>query len=235
MKEPEKIQILQREMETSSQERAASLKQEKKREKNKGIREITGCSIRGMEGEGNERKFVLSFSSEEPYTRWFGQEILDHSGDAVDLDRLNEIGCVLFNHNRDKVCGKINRAWIENSRGYAEIEFDEDEQSDVIYQKVASGTLKGVSVGYIVDNWEEVMPNKQSEDGRFTGPCSIARKWAPYEVSIVSVPADPTVGVGRSEEEPDAENGSEQERAASMDLMERQLQINKNIMEVMKS
>ena len=222
-------------METSSQERAASLKQEKKREKNKGIREITGCSIRGMEGEGNERKFVLSFSSEEPYTRWFGQEILDHSGDAVDLDRLNEIGCVLFNHNRDKVCGKINRAWIENSRGYAEIEFDEDEQSDVIYQKVASGTLKGVSVGYIVDNWEEVMPNKQSEDGRFTGPCSIARKWAPYEVSIVSVPADPTVGVGRSEEEPDAENGSEQERAASMDLMERQLQINKNIMEVMKS
>ena len=169
-----------------------------------------------MEGEGNERKFVLSFSSEEPYTRWFGQEILDHSGDAVDLDRLNEIGCVLFNHNRDKVCGKINRAWIENSRGYAEIEFDEDEQSDVIYQKVASGTLKGVSVGYIVDNWEEVMPNKQSEDGRFTGPCSIARKWAPYEVSIVSVPADPTVGVGRSEEEPDAENGSEQERAASM-------------------
>ena len=188
-----------------------------------------------MEGEGNERKFVLSFSSEEPYTRWFGQEILDHSGDAVDLDRLNEIGCVLFNHNRDKVCGKINRAWIENIRGYAEIEFDEDEQSDVIYQKVASGTLKGVSVGYIVDNWEEVMPNKQSEDGRFTGPCSIARKWAPYEVSIVSVPADPTVGVGRSEEEPDAENGSEQERAASMDLMERQLQINKNIMEVMKS
>ena len=188
-----------------------------------------------MEGEGNERKFVLSFSSEETYTRWFGQEILDHSGDAVDLDRLNEIGCVLFNHNRDKVCGKINRAWIENSRGYAEIEFDEDEQSDVIYQKVANGTLKGVSVGYIVDNWEEVMPNKQSEDGRFTGPCSIARKWAPYEVSIVSVPADPTVGVGRSEEEPDAENGSEQERAASMDLMERQLQINKNIMEVMKS
>lgn len=188
-----------------------------------------------MEGEGNERKFVLSFSSEEPYTRWFGQEILDHSGDAVDLDRLNEIGCILFNHNRDKVCGKINRAWIENSRGYAEIEFDEDEQSDVIYQKVASGTLKGVSVGYIVDNWEEVMPNKQSEDGRFTGPCSIARKWAPYEVSIVSVPADPTVGVGRSEEEPGAENGAEQERAASMDLMERQLQINKNIMEVMKS
>ena len=142
---------------------------------------------------------------------------------------------MLFNHDRDEVIGKITKAWIDNGRGMATIEFDSDEASEVIYQKVKGGTLKGVSVGYLVDNWEEVMPNKQSEDGRFTGPCSIARKWAPYEVSIVSVPADPTVGVGRSEEEPDAEDGSEQERAASMDMLERQLQINKNIMEVMKS
>ena len=40
------------------------------------------------------------------------------------------------------------------------------------------------------------MPGKQSSDGRFTGPCSIAKRWTPYEISIVSVPADPTVGVG---------------------------------------
>lgn len=168
--------------------------------------------------------------------RWFGQEILDHHTEgSVDLSRLNSIGCVLFNHNRDKVIGKINRAWVEDKRGHAEIEFDEDEASEVIYQKVKSGTLKGVSVGYIVENWEEVMANKQSEDG-FDGPCSIARKWAPYEVSIVSVPADPTVGVGRSEEDPDAEgDGDVQERDASMDMYERQLQINKNYMEVMKS
>lgn len=168
--------------------------------------------------------------------RWFGQEILDHHTEgSVDLSRLNSIGCVLFNHNRDKVIGKINRAWVEDKRGHAEIEFDEDEASEVIYQKVKSGTLKGVSVGYIVENWEEVMANKQSKDG-FVGPCSIARKWAPYEVSIVSVPADPTVGVGRSEEDPDAEgDGDAQERDASMDMYERQLQINKNYMEVMKS
>ena len=98
--------------------------------------------------------------------RWFGQEILDHHTEgSVDLSRLNSIGCVLFNHNRDKVIGKINRAWVEDKRGHAEIEFDEDEASEVIYQKVKSGTLKGVSVGYIVENWEEVMANKPS---RFT-------------------------------------------------------------------
>ena len=111
---------------------------------------------------------------------------------------------MLFNHDRDEVIGKITKAWIDNGRGMATIEFDSDEASEVIYQKVKGGTLKGVSVGYLVDDWEEVMPNKTSTDGRFMGPCSIAKKWAPYEISIVSVPADPTVGVGREMEEKSA-------------------------------
>ena len=66
-------------------------------------RYLTDCSITRMEGEGNERKFTLSFSSEEPYSRWFGLEILSHSDGAMDLTRLNSIGVVLFNHDRDKV------------------------------------------------------------------------------------------------------------------------------------
>lgn len=206
-------------------QRSLERAENKKKEKNKGFRELS-CSIRAMEGEGNERTFLLSFSSEEPYTRWFGQEILDHTEGCVDLDRLNSIGCVLFNHNRDKVCGKIKRAWIEDARGCAEIEFDTDEASETIYQKVKGGTLKGVSVGYMVENWEEVMPNKASEDGRFTGPCSIAKRWAPYEISIVSVPADPTVGVGREIED---EGQEPQKRTLSIEMYERQLQINKNL------
>lgn len=162
------------------------------------------ASIRSMEGEGNERKFTLSFSSEEPYERWYGIEILDHAPGAADLTRLNEIGCLLYNHNRDAVIGKVNRAWLDGGRAYAEVEFDTDEQSETIYQKVKSGTLKGVSVGYRIDTFEEVMAGKTSTDGRFTGPCEIARKWQPFEISIVSVPADSTVGVGRATEQPGA-------------------------------
>ena len=81
----------------------------------------------------------------------FGPEILDHREGAVDLSRLNEIGCLLYNHNRDRVIGKIRRAWIQNGRGEAEVEFDEDAESDIVYRKVKSGSLKGVSVGYMVD------------------------------------------------------------------------------------
>ena len=185
-------------------------------------RETVENSIRALSGEGNERKFILSFSSEEPYQRYWGAEVLDHSEGAVDLTRINEIGCLLFNHNRDAVIGKIAKAWIEGGRGMAEVEFDSDEESERIFQKVANGTLKGVSVGYQIESWEEVAQGKQSADGKAIGPAAIARKWTPYEISIVSVPADPTVGVGRElSEQPVFKE------KRSMDWFERQIQINK--------
>lgn len=193
-------------------------------------RSITDCSIRAVEGEGNERKFILSFSSEEPYERWWGTEILSHDEGAMDLTRLNTIGVVLFNHDRDKVIGKILRAWVENERGQAEIQFDDDDESEVIFQKVSSGTLKGVSVGYMVDAWEEVAANKQSSNGKFTGPCSVATKWMPFEVSVVSIPADPTVGVGRSQEDEGSFHEPEEKGVSSFYINERQLQINKNLL-----
>lgn len=191
--------------------------------KNIGIRSLGSAGIRAVEGEGNERKFILSFSSEEPYERWFGSEILDHSDGAVDLTRLNEIGVLLFNHDTNQVLGKLLRAWIEDRRGNAEVEFDTDDDAEKIRQKVASGTLKGVSVRYTVSGFEDIAANKTSADG-FVGPCSIARKWTPLEVSIVSVPADATVGVGR---ELDLD-GAPTDPPSPLSVYERQIAINKN-------
>ena len=148
-------------------------------------------------------------------------EILDHSAGAVDLGRLNETGVLLFNHDVDQVLGKVLRAWVEDSRGLAEVEFDTDADAETIFGKVKAGTLKTTSVRYRVDAWEEVKAGATSADGRFTGPCQIARKWTPLEVSIVSVPADATVGVGRSD-------GTQ----SDLSLYERQVQVNKNKMEV---
>lgn len=164
------------------------------------------------ESEGKTR-YDLSFSSEEPYRRWFGTEILKHDEGCVDLTRLQEIGVVLFNHNRDKVIGKIVNPRVENKRGLAEIIFDEDEFSKMIKAKVDNGTLKGVSVGYSIKDYEIVRDNK----GRVKG--YDVTKWQPFEISIVSVPADVTVGVGRSDEE---------QEQTSFVLLERQIEINKN-------
>lgn len=196
-------------------------------------REFYG-NFRALEGEeGNDRKFILSFSSEEPYERWYGIEILDHSEGAVDLTRLQEIGVVLFNHDRDYVVGKILRVWLEEGRACAEIQFDEDDESEKIYQKVKSGTLKGVSVGYQIDCLEEVKANTTSSDGRFEGPCFVATKWMPYEISVVSVPADPTVGVGRDYEEIPkvicAEDTESEIKSRPMSVIDATIQINKNL------
>ena len=167
-------------------------------------------TLREVEEGGEDSRIVdLSLSSEEPYTRWFGKEILSHDEGAIDLTRLQELGVMLFNHDRDSVIGKILSVELDKDERKlrASVQFDEDEESDKIYQKVKSGTLKGVSVGYMVNVWEDVAEGATSTDGRFTGPCSVATRWTPYELSIVSIPADTTVGVGRSLENQDLENG----------------------------
>ena len=69
-------------------------------------------------------------------------------------------------------------------------------------KKVQSGTLQGVSVGYAINRYEVLEDeDTKSTNGRFTGPAYVVTDWEPLEISIVSVPADPTVGVGRSAEE----------------------------------
>lgn len=163
------------------------------------------------EGQQESRQVELSLSSEEPYQRWFGTEILSHDSDAIDIARLSEIGVMLFNHNADYVLGKVVSVELDEEahKLRAVVEFDDDEESEKIYQKVKSGTLKGVSVGYRVSVWEDVEAGATSTNGRFNGPCSVAIKWEPMELSIVSVPADPTVGVGRSFKAPQNEQNGD--------------------------
>jgi HK97 family phage prohead protease len=175
------------------------------------MKRTVDIAVREIKDE--ERRVSISFSSEQPVSRWFGQEILCHDSGSIDMTRINSIGVALFNHNRDVVIGRIENAICNETekRTYADIIFDTDEESERIYQKVKSGTLKGVSVGYSVDVWEEVAPNKVSSNGRFLGPCEVATKWSPYEISIVSVPADDTVGVGRELNEGNEPNNLDME------------------------
>lgn len=143
------------------------------------------------------RSVDVSFSSEtDTVLRWGEPEILDHSGG--NLTRLNSMGVVLFNHDYNQVIGKPINARIENNRGLATLIFDKDDESDRIFQKVLSGTLRGISFGYTYDDYSWLSSNETSADGRFQGPCLLVRKWTALEISVASVPADATVGVGRS-------------------------------------
>lgn len=168
----------------------------------------------------NDRTVELSFSSETPYNRWFGPEILSHEPGAIDLTRLEEIGVLLFGHDSRMPIGQVTSVGLDEAarKCTATVRFDEDEESEKIYQKVLSGTLKGVSVGYTVSVWEEVNANATSTNGRFVGPCSIATRWMPYEISIVSVPADASVGVGRSADQEEGENRNMEKNQITPDV-----------------
>lgn len=163
-----------------------------------------------LDGNINEddRTVDISFSSEAPVERYdwrsdsYYNEILSHESGNVDMTRLENLGVCLYNHNMNQVIGAIIDPQLDDKerRCKARIRFDKDELSETIYQKVKSGTLKGISVGYSIDRKSiEIVPaDQKSADGRISGPCRIARLWTPFEVSIVSIPADIDVGIGRS-------------------------------------
>lgn len=143
----------------------------------------------------------LSFSSEEAVTRqsFFSEawiEVLGHAEGEVDLERLNNSAPLLYNHDRsdrENRIGVVERAWLENGRGYAEVRLSKRAEVEGIWQDVRDGILRNVSVAYRINERKLIQENKDTSD--------IYRvvSWTPMEISLVDIPADPTVGVGRRE------------------------------------
>ncbi len=138
------------------------------------------------------RTVELAFASDEPYERFWGREILDCTSAAVDLSRLNNSHPLLLNHDARQQVGVVERAWVgEDRKCRCMVRFSRSALGEEILQDVADGIRELVSVGYSID---DMVLESRTED---TATYRVTR-WTPYEVSIVSIPADPTVGVGRS-------------------------------------
>ena len=128
------------------------------------------------------------FSSEYPVARYFGNEVLSHDPGAADLSRLNDSAPLLFNHDPNKVIGVVERAWIDGKkrRGYASVRFSRNSFAQEVLADVKDGVLRNVSFGYSINQMEE----RNGDD--------VATSWSPMEVSLTTIPADPSVGIGRS-------------------------------------
>jgi len=140
------------------------------------------------------RSAELSFSSEVEYERFPGfVEVLSHDSGSVDLSRMNAGANVLFNHNHDSVVGVVEKAQIsEDKKGRAVVRFGKSEFANQIWEDVKDGILRNVSVGYQIN---EIKHSGKRNDG---ADIYTATRWTPFEVSLVSVPADFSVGVGRN-------------------------------------
>lgn len=141
------------------------------------------------------RTVELSFSSEEPYKRWFGTEILSHKRGHVDLSFIGSGRApLLVGHWTDDLVGVIDVAKIGADRkGRAVVRFGNADRAKEIFQDVVDGIRANVSVGYHI---QKMVLEKDDED---EGRTYRATRWRPLEVSLVAIPADETVGVGRSQ------------------------------------
>lgn len=142
------------------------------------------------------RTVELSFSSEAPVERWFGTEILDHGPGAVRMARINNGGPLLLGHDLDDQIGVTVTASINSKtkRGKATVRFSRSAHAEEIFQDVIDGIRRLVSVGY------RIFKTVTETNGGVETVRAV--DWEPYEISIVPVPADDSVGVGRSDSNP---------------------------------
>ena len=158
------------------------------------------CEIRTDAIATDTRVIRVSFSSEAPVTRRsaYGEpwiETLGHELEEVNLSRLNTSAPVLYNHqrgsNQDRI-GVVERAWLENGKGYADLRISRRAEVDGIWQDIADGILRNVSVAYQIE--EKALQEKRNNEPDLYR----VTNWTPIEISLVDIPADHTVGVGRN-------------------------------------
>lgn len=155
--------------------------------------------------ESADRTLELSFASDTPCTH-FSYKLFDFidvklsiTPEAIRSERLNNGMAVLMGHDaydwRAHV-GVVRSFSIDQADGKirATVEFSDSADGDQIYREVLKGIRPNVSVGFSI---HKLVLEEENEDGN---DLYRADDWEPFELSIVSIPADISVGVGRSAE-----------------------------------
>lgn len=138
------------------------------------------------------RTATLAFASEAPYDRWWGREILDVSATAMRMQRLSTGANLLVDHDTRDVVGVVETVEVGADRvARAVVRFGRSTRAQEVWQDVKDGIRRNVSVGYMIHAAKLIETDDDNDTYRVTD-------WEPYEVSLVSVPADPSVGVGRA-------------------------------------
>jgi HK97 family phage major capsid protein/HK97 family phage prohead protease len=145
-----------------------------------------------------KRTRPMSFSSEHVVNRWYGGEKLDHTPGAARMDFINSGRApLLMGHDMQRQVGVIDGATIGKDKiGRATARFGRSTAAEDAMANVDDRIATNTSVGYRIHKMVLDSVVDGFETYRMTD-------WEPYEVSIVSVPADSSVGMGRNLEPPD--------------------------------
>lgn len=151
-------------------------------------RSVPAEDMRLVKSDDGFTRLTFSCSSETPVARYYGDEILSHESNAIRVDRIKR-GAVpfLFNHDPADPVGMVTSHRIENRRLVVDVKMFKTARAAEVEQMIDGG-MRNVSLKYRIHAVSEDVKKQ-----RFT-----MTDWEPYEVSAEPIPADPTVGVGRS-------------------------------------
>lgn len=139
------------------------------------------------------RTVDLAFSSQAEVKRWFGVEVLSHEPGAMRMGRLADGAALLWNHDWDQQVGVVQSARVDGDlKGRATVRFSRSALGEEKLADVADGITRHVSVGYRIHDARLIEVRDGGDE------VWLITDWEPYEISLVTVPADVDVGVGRS-------------------------------------
>lgn len=140
--------------------------------------------------DSEDRTLEFPFASEKAVERYYGMEVLNMDEKSMDLTRLNDGAPLLYQHDADRIVGVVQRAYIKNKRAYARVKLANNELGREMQELIKDGIIRNVSFGYKI--------NAMEADESTTPVTYRATKFQPFEISLVTVPADESVGIGRA-------------------------------------
>jgi HK97 family phage major capsid protein len=144
--------------------------------------------------DADSNRFAFALSSEEPVDQWWGREVLSHDSKAVRQDRLKSGVPLLFNHDHDQHLGVVDAYSIKDGKLRVEGRWSNSPLAQEKKRDFEDNILKDASVGYLV---HKIVREQEGEYPSDADTLNVT-DWEPLEASLVTVPADPTVGKGRA-------------------------------------
>jgi HK97 family phage major capsid protein len=142
--------------------------------------------------DDSKRLVTASISSETPYERHWGIEILSHDPSHVNLDRVQR-GAVPFlaDHDTKKLIGKVMSVRLDGDRAVSTIKMGNSKLADEIYTDIKDEIRTEISIGYVINRMKLIEADDSVDAYKITD-------WELLHVASVAEPADPTVGIGRA-------------------------------------
>ena len=146
-----------------------------------------------FERSDDQDSSVIRFpvASDTPIQRWYGKEILSHKKGAMVMGERQKTLPLLFNHDRNKLIGIVEKLDQDEHRTYATVRFSSSEDGQKAKAMVDERVLVNCSFQYEIRDYDEIRGENREDDQ------IIATSWEIFEVSLVTIPADTNVGVYR--------------------------------------